>query len=350
MSKPLKIIIIAIITALLSCLSAIDRSPSLLPEPERRFAGDTIVCLMDIKSARYEAEDSGFNYALADMLEKDESCTVHIVNAKRSLNREDSSFLASNEGKYDIIITNSEMDSIAGGNGGLLLVARLSDESIWAAGTDDLHVFRAMSGWIARIKSDGSYEHLYDNFFGKGDAGKISPYDRIVKHFSKRLGWDWKLVSAIIYSESMFINGTSSRKGAIGLMQIKPSTGAAYGIYDLSSPVSNIDAGTRHLRYLERLLEREGIQDSTDLVRFTLAAYNAGEGRIEDCRALASALGKNPDEWENIVEVMPLMSQKEYYSMECVKRGRFNAKETLNYVEKVLSKYEEYRKPDTKAS
>ena len=81
-----------------------------------------------------------------------------------------------------------------------------------------------------------------------------------------------------------------------------------------------------------------------------LAAYNAREGRIEDCRALASALGKNPDEWENIVEVMPLMSQKEYYSMECVKRGRFNAKETLNYVEKVLSKYEEYRKPDTKAS
>ena len=104
MNKPLKVIIIAIITAVLSCLSAIDRSPSLLPEPERRFAGDTLVCLMDIKSARYEAEDSGFNYALADMLEKDEGCTVHIVNAKRGLNREDSSFLASNGGKYDIIL------------------------------------------------------------------------------------------------------------------------------------------------------------------------------------------------------------------------------------------------------
>ena len=314
-------------------------------EKDRGFAGDTLICFMDIRSERYEAEDSGFNYAMADMLEEYGHCTVHIVNANREPNGEDSLFLERNGGGFDIIITNMPLDSlppatVSDSTG--LLMARMPGESVWISDCSDSHLFRAISGWIAMIKSNGSYDKEYDNFFNSAGNGKISPYDSLIKHYARRLGWDWKLLCAIIHSESMFINGTSSHRGAMGLMQVRPETGAAYGIYDLSSPANNIDAGTRHLRYLKRLMLKSGITDSSDLVKFTLAAYNAGEGRIEDCRALAAELGRNPDKWEDILETIPLMSDEEYYSRACIKRGRFNGRETVDYVEKVLAKYEEY--------
>lgn len=316
------------------------------PEPPQDYwkglSGDTLICLMDIRSAPYEEEDSGFNYALAGILEKDMHCHIHIINARHPL-RTDSAAVASNKGAIDLLITNVPADSIsAHTGGGSLPIAGFSNESVWLMDGSDISTFRGLSEWISRIKSNGTYVRLHDNFFGNRRTGSISPYDGLVKEFSRRLGWDWRLLSSVIYNESMFINATLSRRGAIGLMQVRPATGAAYGIHDLSSPRNNIDAGTRHLQYLENLMKDWGITDSANLVRFTLAAYNAGEGRIEDCRRLAESLGKNPDSWEEVAEIIPLMSQEEYYTGEYVKRGRFNGKETINYIDKVLGKYEEY--------
>ena len=208
--------------------------------------------------------------------------------------------------------------------------------------------FKAVTRWLARVTGNGEYEMAYQRFFHDYDSvsishGRISPYDCIIKKHSSRVGWDWKLLAALIYCESRFLAHSESGKGAAGLMQIKPSTAHAYGTYDLYSPEDNIYAGTRHLRYLKNLFIKDGITDSSDLVRFTLAAYNAGEGRIEDCRAFAESIGKNPDKWDEVSEAIPLMDEKEHYEEnENIKLGRFNGNETISYVRKVLSQYEKY--------
>ena len=84
---------------------------------------------------------------------------------------------------------------------------------------------------------------------------------------------DPALVRAVIQTESNWNPGAMSRKGAIGLMQLIPTTAQRFGAVDAFNPKQNVDAGVRYLRVL---LER--YNGNLDLA---LAAYNAGEGAVD---------------------------------------------------------------------
>lgn len=93
---------------------------------------------------------------------------------------------------------------------------------------------------------------------------------------SRRHGLDPRLVGALVHVESRYQVQARSPKGAMGLMQIMPATGARYGVgaaRDLLDPEVNIDVGTRYLRDLHKMFDGR-----IDLV---LAAYNAGEGAVQ---------------------------------------------------------------------
>jgi hypothetical protein len=97
--------------------------------------------------------------------------------------------------------------------------------------------------------------------------------EKLVKEAAERHRIDPALVRAVIATESNWNAGAVSRKGAVGLMQLIPTTAARYGVNDLFSPQQNVDAG---VRYLKKLLER--YNGNLDLA---LAAYNAGEGAVD---------------------------------------------------------------------
>lgn len=102
-----------------------------------------------------------------------------------------------------------------------------------------------------------------------------SELQRMVAAASQRHGLDPRLVSALVHVESRYQVQARSPKGAMGLMQIMPATGARYGVgtaHDLLDPSVNIDVGTRYLRDLHKMFDGR-----IDLV---LAAYNAGEGAV----------------------------------------------------------------------
>ena len=86
-------------------------------------------------------------------------------------------------------------------------------------------------------------------------------------------GVDPSLVRALIKTESNFNRWAVSRKGALGLMQLIPSTGRRYGVRDFFDPQQNIDGGVRYLKFL--LSKFKGNLD------LSLAAYNAGENLVE---------------------------------------------------------------------
>ena len=97
--------------------------------------------------------------------------------------------------------------------------------------------------------------------------------DLLVREAAERHRVDPALVRAVIETESNWNPGAFSRKGAIGLMQLIPTTAQRFGANDAFNPKQNVDAG---VRYLKTLLER--YNGNLDLA---LAAYNAGEGAVD---------------------------------------------------------------------
>jgi hypothetical protein len=99
-----------------------------------------------------------------------------------------------------------------------------------------------------------------------------SPYDRTIAVLANRYRLDPDLIKAVAWVESRFRPEVVSSKGAVGLMQLLPSTAAMYGVTDLTDPDQNLSAGARHLR---ALMDEFG----GDLT-LVLAAYNAGSGAV----------------------------------------------------------------------
>ncbi len=105
-----------------------------------------------------------------------------------------------------------------------------------------------------------------------------SQYATEIKEISSRHGVDPTLVESVIRAESAFNPTAVSRTGARGLMQLMPKTAVALGVRDSFNPRENIEGGVRHLRYL---LDRY-----PGNVSLAVAAYNAGEGAVDQYRGI----------------------------------------------------------------
>lgn len=172
-------------------------------------------------------------------------------------------------------------------------------------------------------------------------AGTISPYDKLVKAGAQSIGWDWRLVSSIIYEESQFDPSAVSWAGAMGLMQLLPATAAEFGIHDLFNPEANIRAGTAYLESLVR--EWQEIRDPETRMKFILASYNAGPGHVRDAQKLAVKFGADPERWEgNVERFLLLKSDPRYYNDEAAKLGYCNGRMPVRYARNIIARYRIY--------
>lgn len=220
----------------------------------------------------------------------------------------------------------------------------------WALRNEDVPLLDNVNIWISYYKQKKEYQSTFNKFFRSYKIDSymdnlsmtafLSPYDDIIKRQSKVLGWDWRLLAAMIYQESRFSMNVHSRRGAVGLMQVIPATAEHYGITDIYNPEENVRAGVLHLRHLEKLYSGQGI-DSANVVKFCLASYNAGEGRIDDCMNFTLRHNEDYKDWEAVSRAIPLM--KDATEADYLRHGRFNGSETIKYVDDVLSKYEQYQ-------
>ena len=129
------------------------------------------------------------------------------------------------------------------------LIVRTPTDPAASTGTQDA---RRAASWLARSTD---YDAAITRAAG---AAKVRP----------------ELVRAVIVVESGFNPRAISKRGAIGLMQLMPTTARRYGAFNAFDPEQNIRAGAL---YLADLITRFGEQ-KLDLV---LAAYNAGENAVE---------------------------------------------------------------------
>jgi membrane-bound lytic murein transglycosylase F len=310
------------------------------------FAGKEIVCAIDLCDDMYGSHglETGFNYQLMGRFADDNKCNVKIVSATRKENWLDSL----RQGKADIVIMHdAEADSCHDLN----LSRNIDECTVWAV--KDEEQLRQVNSWISHITSMEFYRDAKSSYCRsfnphrraeKGIITKtLSPYDDIIKRYAAELGWDWRMLAAVIYQESKFSINSVSHRGARGLMQVMPQTARYYKIDDLLDPEKNIKAGTSHLKRLQRLYSKSGMNE-IEKVKFTLAAYNAGEGRVADCRNFAESRQADKNNWESIVSLIPLMREDSILEEESVKLGKFEGYETIAYIDSIMSLYDSFCK------
>jgi membrane-bound lytic murein transglycosylase F len=310
------------------------------------FSGKEIVCAIDLCDDMYGAHglETGFNYHLLGKFAEDNRCNIRIVSADRKENWIDSL----QQGKADIVIMHDEE---AKESPDLNLSRNIDDCTVWAVKEEgQLH---QINRWISHITSMDYYDKAKDTYrrtfnpYKRAEKGiksrTLSPYDDIIRKYAAELGWDWRMLAAVIYQESKFSINSTSHRGAKGLMQVMPQTAAHYKIDDLLDPEQNIMAGTNHLKRLQRLYSKSGME-SHEMVKFTLAAYNAGEGRIADCRRFADVQQADKNSWESIVSIIPLMREDSILQEESVKLGKFEGFETIAYIDSIMSIYDAFCK------
>jgi membrane-bound lytic murein transglycosylase MltF len=150
-------------------------------------------------------------------------------------------------------------------------------------------------------------QHI-DNPLALTDQAKFSRYVPLFRKYGARYGFDWMLLAAIAYQESEIKQNRRSRAGALGLMQVLPSTSSdeSIGIYDIMDPENNVHAGTKYLAQLRDVYFADKMLRPRERIQFILAAYNAGPNRIQQCRSLAERLGYNPNRWQGHTETAAL--------------------------------------------
>jgi membrane-bound lytic murein transglycosylase F len=174
--------------------------------------------------------------------------------------------------------------------------------------------------------------------------GKISVYDDLFKKYAKEIGWDWRLLASLAYTESNFDPNAVSWAGARGLMQLMPRTAHTMGVPEgqEADPEESVKAAVKYIDKMDKGLNM--VPDKAERVYFILAAYNAGVGHIYDAIALANKYHKSGTHWYgNVEEFVLLKSHEQYYSDPVCRNGYFRGLETCGFVRDIMSRYEIYK-------
>ena len=213
-----------------------------------------------------------------------------------------------------------------------------------------------LNDWLTNAKKTVDYHVIYNKYFKNKRSFKkrvkskfyslndkqISPYDDLIKKYSKTVDWDWRLVASVAYQESKFKPSNESWAGAKGLMQIMPRTAKSLDITDPTDPEQSLRGGTQ---YLSELWEaHESVEDSIQRIKFSLASYNAGLYHIKDAQRLAEHMDLDPTIWDKNVELALLKLDKpEFYNKKFIKYGYVRATEPFNYVRDIFKRYNHYK-------
>lgn len=282
----------------------------------------------------------GYNYALLREYSQSNSQSIDI-----SLSNSDSTLDSLKRGYIDILVVPSQSKIT---HDSLLVSHPIDSSCVWLMPRSARLQMHKLNSWISQLHHSADFAARREPYMrrfshqSKRRRTYLSPYDSLIRIQADSLGWDWRMLAAVIYNESHFHIEARSRRGALGLMQMMPSTAEHYGVGDPLDPESNIRGGSQLLRDLSRRYASLAA-DRNERFKYTLAAYNAGVGRIDDILRLASARGKDISYWDSAKVVIPEMSA-EQLDTSLVRCGPFKGVETLAYVEEVLGIYSDFQR------
>ncbi|MCW8853650.1 MAG: membrane-bound lytic murein transglycosylase MltF [Gammaproteobacteria bacterium] len=199
--------------------------------------------------------------------------------------------------------------------------------------------------WFEQIEENGFLATVHERYYGHVEIFDYVDVRAFMRRIKKRLpqyietfqtagkqhNIPWTLLAAQAYQESHWRANAKSPTGVRGIMMLTLNTAKAVGVKSRLNAIQSINGGAK---YLNKMIKR--IPDSVkneNRLWYALAAYNVGYGHLNDARKLTAKLGKNPDLWVDLKEVLPLLSQKKYYSE--LKHGYARGTEPVLYVQRI---------------
>ena len=218
---------------------------------------------------------------------------------------------------------------------------RSDGQIAWAIRKNSPQLHEAVEAFVrSNPRGSRNYNVIYQKYLKTTDYVKNSASESEMRKLGKiraffekygaQYDLPWLLIAAQGYQESQLDQTRKSRAGAVGVMQIKPSTAAAPPISITgvdASAEKNIQAGTKYLRFVVDEYYKDAPMDRVEKGLFAMASYNAGPARIEQLRKKTAALGLNPNKWFGNVEVVA---------------ARDIGRETVTYVSNIFKYYVAY--------
>jgi membrane-bound lytic murein transglycosylase MltF len=162
------------------------------------------------------------------------------------------------------------------------------------------------------------------------DLARFNSTIDIFKKYGDKYEFPWLLLAAQSYQESGIDQSRVSPVGAVGMMQIKPSTAEGSPVFIKGVDTSadrNVEAGAKYLRYVADQLKTDASVSRIDRGLFAFASYNAGPARVTQLRKKAAERGLDPNKWFGNVELVA---------------AREIGRETVQYVSNIYKYYVSY--------
>ncbi len=144
------------------------------------------------------------------------------------------------------------------------------------------------------------------NSLASAEMKKFEATAELFRQYASQYEFDWLMLIAQGYQESRLDQSTRSSAGAVGIMQLLPSTAADKNVRvgDIHELENNIHAGAKYMRFIRDRYFSDSDMSEMEQTLFSFAAYNAGPARITRLRREAATLGLDPDLWFGNVEVV----------------------------------------------
>jgi membrane-bound lytic murein transglycosylase MltF len=193
------------------------------------------------------------------------------------------------------------------------LALRTGGEVAWAfrkgspklqAEVDDFltNVVRKYGLVTSNLKAFSAKLRKAENAKATKDWERFQQVVELFRKYGEQYRFDHLLLAAQGYQESQLDQSKRSRVGAVGIMQLMPTTGKAMNVGDISEMEPNVHAGAKYMdQIMETYFGDAELGDETRTL-FAFAAYNAGPARVAKLRKLAAEQGYDPNKWFNNVE------------------------------------------------
>ena len=177
------------------------------------YPPQSLRCVIDLKGEPVRGLTVGMNKIILREFADDHNLELEFIMPADSADYLDSLL----EGTVDLLVM-YRADSLHAD--GFISTIPYRDSTVWVLREDHGREVRLLNNWIGEMNGNGGIGKIGKKYLRRVGSSltSISPYDDIVKRNADEMGWDWRLLSAIIYHESKFINESCSDKGAVGLM------------------------------------------------------------------------------------------------------------------------------------